>query len=250
MDEVVLAASILQLQEELRAAQQELMQLERLVEELPRIFEDKFRQQTATVVEGNRQLRNQRDLLQQQLSQTLLASAPPAVTPPTPSRPRLALPPLNRPSRRRLGLAVLVCGGSGLLGWGLVAGLGPGGDAPRPAIETLTAAERLGRGSPATQSPARETPARESPVSKSTVTLRSLGSSWVEVQDLVTRQTVWVDVLEPGTAQPIRMRRGLRIRSGRPDLLSVQIDNHQPFPFGSLNGVDWRTLRPQQASPP
>ena len=230
MDEVVLAASILQLQEELRAAQQELMQLERLVEELPRIFEDKFRQQTATVVEGNRQLRNQRDLLQQQLSQTLLASAPPAVTPPTPSRPRLALPPLNRPSRRRLGLAVLVCGGSGLLGWGLVAG--------------------LGRGSPAMQSPARETPARESPVSESTVTLRSLGSSWVEVQDLVTRQTVWVDVLEPGTAQPIRMRRGLRIRSGRPDLLSVQIDNHQPVPFGSLNGVDWRTLRPQQASPP
>ena len=70
------------------------------------------------------------------------------------------------------------------------------------------------------------------------------GASWVEVQDLATEKTLFVGILHAGEQRSIRMRRGLRLRSGRPDLLRLQIDDGSFVPFGTSLKLGWRVLLP------
>jgi hypothetical protein len=53
-----------------------------------------------------------------------------------------------------------------------------------------------------------------------------------------------IGVLEAGETRTIRLRQGLRIRSGRPDLLSLQIDNAPPKAFADINSLGWHTVLP------
>jgi len=92
----------------------------------------------------------------------------------------------------------------------------------------------------------RDSSLRRSIGSDSTAILKlaAHGSSWVEVQDLETKTTLFVGILHAGEQRTIRMRRGLRLRSGRPDLLSSQVDGGPRVPLGTIPQSGWRVLLP------
>ena len=125
---------------------------------------------------------------------------------------------------RRLALLVaLACTALAGLGWG--------------------AARQLGSRAAVVQPPAALPPA-VLPQSRSTLQVQAQGSSWVEVQDLRSHAVLFIGVLEAGQSRIIRLRQGLRLRSGRPDRLTIRIDDGQPQPFGLSQGQDWRTVMP------
>lgn len=208
--------------QQLAAARAELDALEQAVDALPEIFEAKFRQGLAAVVETNRQLVAQQVLLRRQCAALPPVRRAPAWTWSSIRLPRLRLPAVQA---RQLAAVVLASAGMGLLAW---AG----------AQWSQHQSTRLVR---------RASPVPESPVTAaqgSTLLLRASGTSWVEVQDLSTREVLLIGLLEPGQQRQIRLRQGLRIRSGRPDLLSIQIDAGAQQPFGNNVGLGWRTVLP------
>lgn len=210
--------------QQLGAAKAELHALEQAVDALPEIFEAKFRQGVAAVLETNRQLLAQQVLLRSQCSGLPPVRRPSAWVWPSIRLPRLQLPAVQA---RQLAVVLLASAGVGLLAW---AG----------AQWSQHQSARLTRRSALVSVP-------ESPVTVnqgSTLVLRATGTSWVEVQDLSTREVLLIDLLEPGQQRQIRLRQGLRIRSGRPDLLSIQIDAGAQQPFGGNVGLGWRTVLP------
>jgi len=121
-------------------------------------------------------------------------------------------------------VAVLACAGLAGLGWSLA----------RLRVSAPTAARRL----PAALRSA-------APLSTSSILqVQAEGSSWLEVQDLRTQAVLFIGVLEAGQSRTIRLRQGLRLRSGRPDLLTLRIDDDPAEPFGLTQGQDWRTVMP------
>jgi hypothetical protein len=107
------------------------------------------------------------------------------------------------------------------------------------------AARQLGSRAAVVQPPAALPPAAL-PQSRSTLQVQAQGSSWVEVQDLRSHAVLFIGVLEAGQSRTIRLRQGLRLRSGRPDRLTIRIDDGQPQPFGLSQGQDWRTVMPPE----
>jgi len=124
---------------------------------------------------------------------------------------------------RMVLVVALACTGLAGLGW----------SAARPRVPGSAAALR-----PPTAS------RLAAPVSSSTLQLQAQGSSWVEVQDLRSQAVLFIGVLEAGQSRTIRLRQGLRLRSGRPDLLTLRIDDGPLEPFGLSQGQDWRTVMP------
>ncbi|MEB3276796.1 MAG: DUF4115 domain-containing protein [Cyanobacteriota bacterium] len=195
--------------QQLASARAELAALEQAVDELPEIVEAKFRLGVAAVVETNRRL-----MAQQVLLQRACASLPAP-------RQQLAWLP-----RRPVAGVLLASAGVGLIAWAV-----------------LRWWPHLPSPSPRQAQPAQQ---RTAPVAaQSTLVLRAQGTSWVEVQDLRTRQVLFVGLLERGEQRSIRLRQGLRLRSGRPDLLTLQIDAGRVWTFGNAMGIGWRSVLPE-----
>jgi len=193
---------------ELDLARQELAELERAMEELPQILEERFRQRLCDVRHINHQLLMEQASLESRLAESSLG--------------------LWRTQWQALLVAVLV--GTALvgLGWGASRQLGFRPSALRQAPvngDRLQAA---------------------APLSASILQVQAQGSSWLEVQDLRSQAVLFIGVLEAGQSRTIRLRHGLRLRSGRPDLLTIRIDDGQPEPFGLSHGQDWRTVMPPE----
>jgi len=207
---------------QLASARAELAALEQAVDELPEIFEAKFRQGVAAVVESNRQL-----IAQQLLLRRECASLPPARARSVRVWPWVRPPHLqwHWPPNRQVVRVVSASVGVGLLAWG---------------------ATRWWH-HPQSQSLRRDNPAQQRPApvaAPSTLVLRAQGTSWVEVQDLSTREVLFMGLLERGQERSIKVRQGLRLRSGRPDLLTLQIDAGPVQPYGSAMGIGWRRVLP------
>lgn len=213
------------LDQQLAEAQAELNALEQAVEDLPHVLEVKYRQRLAAVVEANRQLQAQQQLLQQQCVPLPL---PQHGSRWTRLRRLVAVQGIGLPPHRRRTVALIA------------------GAAVAVAALTWAAARRwpLPPQRPALQGVAPAASAALPRATTSTLVLRALGSSWVEVQDLATREVLFIGVLEAGEERTIRLRRGLRLRSGRPDLLMLQVDDAAPMAFGALQGYGWRTVLP------
>jgi Domain of unknown function (DUF4115) len=192
---------------ELELARRELAALEEALEELPQILEDKFRQRLLTFRQINHQLQHEQASLRTQL----MASAP-----------------LTVPPWRLVLVAAVTCTVLAGLGWG--------------------AARQLGLGPPALRQAQRNGDRLQAaaPLSTSILQVQAQGSSWLEVQDLRSHAVLFIGVLEAGQSRTIRLRQGLRLRSGRPDLLTLRIDDAQPEPFGLSQGQDWRTVMPPE----
>jgi hypothetical protein len=65
----------------------------------------------------------------------------------------------------------------------------------------------------------------------------------VEVQTLDGRR-VFMDTLRPGEERRLALGDGLRLLAGRPDLLEVAIGNAPYVSPGSIDRIEWITLRP------
>ncbi len=191
---------------ELELARRELAALEGALDELPQILEDKFRQRLLALRQINQDLQREQASLRAQL----MTSPPPAAAP-----------------RRLVLLVALGCSALAGLGWSAALQLGFRTSALR---QPLLNSERL--------------PPVAAPLSNSVLQVQAEGSSWVEVQDLRSHAVLFIGVLEAGQSRTIRLRQGLRLRSGRPDLLTIRIDDAQPQPFGLSQGQDWRTVMP------
>lgn len=247
------AVQIAALEQQLAQAQAELEEYQRLLNELPGIYEGKFRQKVRTVAQEIRQLLDERKALQEQVAHALAqpsvpealppASPPPSSPPPAPAAPpapavktwadvrlprftppSLTVPPFPAlPSRRWL--------------WGGVSGL--------VLLGVVAAGSwRLARRAPPQPTP---TPGATRPVAVPAPLALQLqargGESWVLVEDLKGRR-VFDAILQPGARQTLPLGTGLRLRSGRPDLLFVAVGDRPPRPLGGVSDLQWVVMRP------
>lgn len=197
---------------QLATAQAEVRALEQLVAELPLIYEAKFRQGLEAVVQVNLQLAGE---------QACLKKACAGALPPSSS--------LGRPGR---SVAFLE---RRRLYWALVAVV-----ALVLAVGVTQLRQRRAEPAPVAGVPA---PDLEAPAAEAVLVLRAQGTSWVEVQELNSREVLFIGELQAGEQRTVRFNQGLRLRSGRPDLLTVQLDRQPPQPLNQNQGLDWRTFR-------
>jgi len=227
------------LEAQVAEAQAELEEYQRLLNELPEIYEGKFRQKLRSVAEEIRQLLDERKALQQQVGRALAETKQPQLLPasaaasevPGHSKPqiwtKLPIPRFERlPKLRLIGLsaaAALVLVGAALVIPSLFSSRSP--------------APRGGSSIRASQAP----PVPNAPT---TIQLQARGGeSWVLVEDLKGRQ-VFDAILQPSAPMRLPLAQGLRLRSGRPDLLFVAVGDAVPKPLGDVGDLDWVEIRP------
>jgi hypothetical protein len=234
-----------ELELELARLRAELEEYQGLIDELPEIYEAKFTHQLRDVAQDIRRLMDERQALQQQINRSLeaaraaplLAAAPEPL--PSPARPWV--PPaavaaarrwLRRLPLRRLGLVAAATAMA-------LAGVAALQSQPPPPATRVAAPAPI-------PPPAEPLPAASQPAADPELRLRASGESWLEVQTF-EGEVVYVNTLRAGQAASIRIGQGLRIRSGRPDLLEFAFAD-QPFVLlGSVYDFDWRTIRPPES---
>jgi len=200
---------------------QELARLELAVQEMPSIFELKYRQSLENVLHANRQISLQHRLLKSQLAMLQCSDKKRSFGP---NFIRLCV------SLRKSFVFLIGCG---IL---LLAVL-------------LIGLERRRMGALPIYSPFKSSslaPALAPSVRPGSLQLYANGASWVEVQDLQTREVLLFDEMQAGEQRTMPIRQGLRIRSGRPDRLTVSIAGASPIPFGDSQGLGWRTVLPPE----
>ena len=233
------AARLEALGSQVAQAQAELEEYQRLLNELPGIYEGKFRQKLRSVAQEIRQLLNERKALQQQLGQALaetrqpkLLSASDAASEFPDHRKDQIWTKLQIPRFRRLPKLRLIgiCTGTALVLVGAALGI--------PSLFSSRLAEPRGGSSlPSPQAP---------PVPKAPTTIQLQargGESWVLVEDLKGRQ-VFSAILKPGELKRFPLAQGLRLRSGRPNQLFIAVSDAVPKPLGGVGDLDWVKIRP------
>ena len=227
------------LESQVAAAQADLEEYQRLLNELPGIYEGKFRQKLSSVAQEIRQLLDERKALQQQVGHALAETKQPKLLPASgaasefPDHPKaqiwtkLQIPRFKHlPKLRLMGLSAAAV--LGLVGAALV-------------IPSLFSSRSLApRGGASIRSPQ----AAPVPSASTTIQLQARGGeSWVLVEDLKGRQ-VFDAILQPGAPKRLPLAQGLRLRSGRADLLFVAVGDAVPKPLGEVGDLDWVEIRP------
>lgn len=218
------------LERELARTQSELEQCRSLIEELPSIYEGKFTQRVRAVAADIQRLLQERRTLQVQLSRALdAAQAPPQLVAADPA------PPRRRLSRRTLLLA-------GCIALGLAA-----------ALVVIATQRRVPRPPEAPPPRAAATPpataAKPSLRGPSELRLRARGEAWLEVQNL-RGEKVFVGTLQDGQERRLPLGDGLRVRSGRADLLEASLGDDAPTLLGPVWDVGWKTFPLPKGLPP
>ena len=248
--------AIEELERQVAEAQAELEQYQGLLNELPGIYEDKFRQKVRSVAEDIRHLLDERKALQEQVSRALAqprvpeALPPAAAVPPAPAPrswadvrlPRFQSPSSDAPASRRPSPSRLVFRFSiptgrqrGIaLGAGLVL-----------ALLVLGLPQLLTRRSvPAAGGPSVSAGGQPPVATAANLRLEARGGqSWVLVERIGGGKVLDV-ILEPGQSKVLPMGSGLKIRSGRPDLLFVSTGQVPAEPLGAVSDLDWFEFRP------
>lgn len=254
--------AIIDLEQQVAAAQAELEEYQRLLDDLPGIYEDKFRQKVRLVAQEICHLLDERKALQEQVSRVLVqagerqslpaaeadevaahASTSGAAQPlRAPKRwadvrlPRFQAPSAGEPrfqlSRLRRPVGLIALAGGVLLAL-VVFGL--------QALVTrrITPASKLALPKP-------EVPAVPSnpAASSGRLTLQaSGGESWVLVEDF-NGGKMYDAILEAGQSHVLPIGGGIRLRSGRPDLLMVGVEDQPAKPLGRVSDLDWVEIRP------
>ena len=239
-------------------SQAELEHYQGLLNELPGIYEDKFRQKLRTVAQDVRHLLDERNALQAQVSRALAQAQERQALPPaqeaevaqpaearsevgslrfrTPSTvvesvqgPRISWPslPFPLPSGRLWVLSLAGGFGIALL---LIFGL--------QFLANRRTASRVGTVAPIERS-------RIPSSAAATLSLEARGGqSWVLVERLLGGEIVYDAILEPGQSKDLPLGSGLKIRSGRPDLLYVGVGILPAERLGAVNDLDWFEFRP------
>jgi len=209
-----------ELEQSLYEARIELESLEQAVIDLPRIMEEKCCQRLSQVMLANHQLSLEAYELRSQMSTVM------HILPGCARGMRLFGGCLDRPGKGFLIVALMIVAllTSASLGWQSKRAIMPAELPLRSVPQTAPKTDLI-----------------------RTVSLRASAPSWVEVQELASGKTVLVDVIRPGNHKTVSVGSGLRLRSGRPELLSLQINDREPEPFGQHHGHDWREIGAEES---
>jgi len=227
------------LESQVAAAQAELEEYQRLLNELPEIYEGKFRQKLSSVAQEIRQLLDERKALQQQVGHALAETKQPKLLPASRAAsefpdhpkaqiwPKLQIPRFKHlPKLRLIGLSAAAA--LGLVGAALV-------------IPSFFSSRSL---APPGGASIRSSQAAPVPSASTTIQLQARGGeSWVLVEDLKGRP-VFDGILQSGEPKRFPLAQGLRLRSGRADLLFVAVGDALPKPLGDVGDLDWVEIRP------
>jgi len=232
------SAELLQgLEQELAAAHSQLEDYQRLIDEVPSLYETKFRHRLQDLTQDIHRLVEERHGLQELMRRSI----PGQVMGAAPATSAIALPRrwgqaavararrrLRRLPRWQLALAA----GVGALALALPVGLVGFANRWRPASGPAPVSGQQAHAEPPQ------------------LRLRAKGEVWFELRSL-SNQPVLEATLRPGQATAIPLGDGLRLRSGRPHLLEVAIGD-QPFaPLAPARDSAWRTfLAPNSGQTP
>ena len=248
--EALKAAALEDQEQELAQVRAELEDYQRLIEDLPAIYEGKFSHKLREVAQDIRRLLQERDLLQEQIDQALAAALdpPPLVAAsPAPAQDPVAPGHLPQPPLRLVAISLATA-----IGVAVLVGLALRGVVqPRPApvedVRPQGSAKPGASPAAATSAPAAATSGAGSSVPQQRdepeLRLRAKGDCWLEVQSL-DRRMRYVNLLRPGQSTTIPLGGGLRLRAGRPDLLEIAMPGQSFRPLGPINAIGWRTLVP------
>lgn len=252
------ASSDLDLQDlevELQDAREELAHFQAILQELPSIYENKFRQQLHSAAQNIRELLDERKRLQEQVSRALAKPSDPQqlavpVDKPVKPLPRrsvegslpflsvfqllssLKTSLLDRPIissfRFPLSWRRIFIFGSVILGFALVFQI------------FFYKTQRFSL--PVVMQKSTK-PFVASKVSSSLNLMVRGGQSWVLIESL--SGLVLMDaILSDGETRVFAIDSGLRIRSGRPDLLYLAIDSKPLKPLGKIDDIGWIEILP------
>ena len=246
-----------ELEQQVAKAQAELEEYQRLLNDLPGIYEDKFRQAVRSLAQNVRNLLDERNALQAQVSRALAQAQerlalPPAqeaeLVTPTEGRPEVGLPRFRIPlpvvesvQALRVSWPSLRCHipRGRLWAWSLAGGFGIAlllifG---RQFLANQRSASRDGIAAPIERS-------RIPSSAAATLSLQARGGQvWVLVESL-SGGRVYDAFMEKGESKVLPLGTGLRIRSGRADLLFVSIGSDSPRASGGVSDLDWVEFRP------
>ncbi|KMM17466.1 DUF4115 domain-containing protein [Synechococcus sp. GFB01] len=79
--------------------------------------------------------------------------------------------------------------------------------------------------------------------------MRARGEAWLEVRNLQGGK-VFVGTLRNGEERILPLGDGLRVRSGRADLLEVSLAGDPPTLLGTVWDLGWRSFPPPEEQPP
>ncbi len=224
------------LRQELETTRERIALYGRLIEDLPGIYEDKFRERVAPLLEQNRLLAAEGRKLREDVAR-LPGGTPSAAT-------RAALPPAggNRREPPRLAtfppvtlLLGLAAGGALVLAGSLVMQVLRPSEPPPAALTPPTAPQDR-------QGPAEPEEVRQA-VSPDELLLSVDGLSWVEVRT-VDQERIFVGDLRGDRRFPLG--RGLRVSAGRPDLVTVEASGLPARILGEIDEIGWQTFLPDQ----
>jgi len=244
--------SIEELEQELTRVKPELEDYQGLIEELPAIYERKFRQQLGDVAQDIRRLLDERQSLQEQLRQALACGQQPEApstlaTAPVRSidlltallgRRNASASTFSAPSRRWL---LLIAAITTLMVAALAASLGLWRRSRVPQLATPAAPPTAPQ--TATPTPASKLASQSAPDIELQLRLRFNGECWIEVQTL-DGETVLVKTFQDGETRSLPLGEGLRVQAGRPDLLEVAVGEGDFRTFGAIDRINWVVIRP------
>jgi hypothetical protein len=241
------------LEQELTRVKAELEEFQSLIEELPSIYEGKFQHQLRDVAQDIRRLLDERQALQQQIDRSLQGGQDPEALPApvaeSPATPDDELP-RSEPEPSRQGFAsskspVLLLLVSALTALAVAAGVAAFGLWNRARAPQLSAPPPPDAEAPTSEPVGGQPESAEAapPIGPGSLRLRAQGECWVEVQTLEGRR-VFMGTLEEGDERRLDLGEGLRLLAGRPDLLELAIGREPYSTLGSIEQIDWITLRP------
>ncbi|MBE9154377.1 DUF4115 domain-containing protein [Cyanobium sp. LEGE 06113] len=270
------------LEQELERAKAELVEYQTLINEIPSIYETKFRQQVQLLALEIRRLLEERRCLHQQLPAGQLSLAESPAPPAVPSSPRPEvtadaaparsdlLPP-RRTRRLRIGLrrrwrsatrrlslrqqlpllmttttaVVLLVVGVDSLGRRGQDALSAG-PSIGSRVDSKPASNVQAEGADSATPSPNDPPVSPKPGTQD-LRLKADGPCWVEVET-VSGRVVLAELLNKGDQRSFPLGTGLRVRAGRPDHLGVAAAGDDDFrPLAAINNLGWKTFLPGQA---
>jgi hypothetical protein len=248
---------------ELEATRRQIQAYQKLLREVPTIFERKFRERMQFVQEHNREITAENQQLREQLSIALPTNATAPTTPtdrrsadtssstpspessigagdstttstraaggaPDTSRPKAWSLRVNLPRRlpRPLGWSAAGIAALGLLLWSVT-----------PWIQLRPMAQLAGFLNPKSGD--------DRSIEADQLQIISTGS-WLEVQD-ASGNPLYAGILEG--ERRFKIGAGLRLAAGRPDLVTYRIGNRPITVLGPIEAVGWRTLKSPLQNP-
>jgi len=236
-----------ELEQQVAQAQSELEEYQHMLNDLPAIYEGKFRQKVHTVAQNIRQLLDERRALRDLVAKALVQARENPLLPAVKEENTTASvsvasqkkwSDLHLPRFRILfsPVAALKAKRASLQFLGLRFGI--------LFLIFFAGVQILGKRTIA-PTPRQVSSVRVSDTLLPPASLKiqaSGGQSWVLVEDLKGRMVLDV-ILEPGQSKFLSIKSGLRVRSGRPDLLMIEVDKTAAKPLGKVTDMDWFYFR-------